>query len=297
LRRFLRAKLLWALSRSAALLPLRMAQRLGAALGRAAFALAPRQRRLALAHLAVAFPDLSEGDRRSIARASFANLGRMAFELSQARKIDRCIHDFVRWDETDIAALRGVVQPGRGALFITGHIGNWELLARRIVAEGVDHLVVGRTPGDPGLAALLADMRREGGIRVVDRSALSARREILSGLRRGALVGILIDQDTRVQGMFVPFFGRLAHTPRIAEDLARRFGTPVLVGFAHHRPDGGYLLRTEVFGTGGPEASGLTQQLTARIEAEIRAHPDEWVWMHERWRRQPGDELNTQSYY
>jgi KDO2-lipid IV(A) lauroyltransferase len=275
------------------LLPLRTAQWLGASLGRAVFVLARKQRRLAQAHLAIAFPELSERERHGIARASFANLGRMAFELSQTRKIDRCIRDFVRWDEADIATLRGVVQPGRGALFITGHIGNWELLARRIVAEGVDHLVVGRTPGDPGLAALLADMRREGGIRMVDRSALSARREILSGLRRGALVGILIDQDTRVQGMFVPFFGRLAHTPRVAEDLARRLGTPVLVGFAHHRPDGGYLLRTEVFGTGGSEANGLTERLTARIEAEIRAHPDEWVWMHERWRRRPGDELTS----
>jgi KDO2-lipid IV(A) lauroyltransferase len=266
---------------------LRAAQGLGAALGRAAFVLARRQRRLALTHLAIAFPDVSEPERRDIARASFANLGRMALELSQARKIDAHIHEFVRWEPGDIAAVRGAVRPGRGGLFITGHIGNWELLARRIVAEGVDHLVVGRTPGDPGLAALLAQLRGAGGIRVVDRSSLSARKEILSALRRGALVGILIDQDTRVQGLFVPFFGRLAYTPRVAEDLARRLGAPVLVGFAHRRADGGYLLKTEVFDNGGSETSGLTERLTARIETEIRAHPDEWVWMHERWRRQP----------
>jgi KDO2-lipid IV(A) lauroyltransferase len=256
--------------------------------GRLAFLLARRQRRLALTHLAIAFPDKPEAERRGIARACFANLGRMALELTQVHKIDRRIHDYVRWPPEDIAALREAIGPGRGGLFITGHIGSWELLARRIVADGFDHLVVGRTPGDPGLASLLDGLRAGGGVRVVDRSAVSAPREMLAALKRGALVGILVDQDTRVQGLFVPFFGRLAYTPRAAEDLARRLGgLPVFVGFVHRRPEGGHELRTEVVSLLGSETPGLTARLTARIEAEIRAYPEDWVWMHERWRQQP----------
>jgi KDO2-lipid IV(A) lauroyltransferase len=287
LRRFLRAQLLSALVIVAQALPLPAALWLGGIMGRASFVLARRQRGLALAHLAMAFPQRTETERIAIARASFESLGRMALELTQVRKIDRRMKRYVDWPEGDIAAVRRALFPDKGGLFITGHIGNWELLARRIVAEGFDHLVVGRTPGDPGMTAIFERLRRGGGVRVVDRSALSARREILEALKRGALVGLLIDQDTRVQGLFVPFFGRPAHTPRAAEDLAGRMGMPVFVGFIHRRPDGGHELRTEELSPAGANADGLTDRLTARIEAEIRRQPSDWVWMHRRWRQQP----------
>jgi KDO2-lipid IV(A) lauroyltransferase len=279
--------LLSALVTAAGWLPLPVALWLGGRLGRSAFALAFRQRRLALDHLAIAFPQLSEGERAGMARASFEALGRTALELTQAGKIDRRMKSYVHWPEADIAAVRRGLAPDKGGLFITGHIGNWELLAGRIVAEGFDHLVVGRTPGDPGMAALFDRIRRPWGVRIVDRSALSARREILEALKRGALVGLLIDQDTRVQGRFVPFFGRLAHTPRAAEDLAGRLGTPVFVGFIHRRVEGGHELRTEELLPAGADATGLTERLSARIEGEIRRWPSDWVWMHERWRQQP----------
>jgi KDO2-lipid IV(A) lauroyltransferase len=291
LRRFLRAKLLASSSSVASLLPLSWALAIGAVGGRLAYVFAGRQRRLAFDHLGIAFPDQSPAERRRIARACFANLGRMALELTQARKIDRQIARYVHWPPGDIEALRKAVHPGEGGLFITGHIGNWELLARRIVAEGFDHLVLGRTPGDPGMASLLERLRAGGGVVTVDRSALSARRQMLTALKRGALVGILIDQDTRVQGSFVPFFGRLAHTPRAAEDLAHRLGMPVFIGFIHRRPEGGHELRTELISPSRGDGLELTARLTERIEAEVRRHPEEWVWMHERWRQQPDGEV------
>ncbi len=289
LRRFLRARFLTLLVWIAERLPLKVALWLGGALGGAAFEVARRQRNLAIAHLALAFPERTVAERAAVARGCFQSLGRMVLELTQGRKIDPVIKQYVHWPEEDIAVIRRALSAGKGGLFITGHIGNWELLARRIVAEGFDHLVVGRTPGDPGMAALFERLRRDGGVQVVDRSALSARREILVALKRGALIGLLIDQDTRVQGSFVPFFGRLAYTPRAAEDLARRMGMPVLVGFIHRRPEGGHELRTEQVSPTEPDATGLTERLTARIEAEVRRYPEEWVWMHQRWKQQPPD--------
>ncbi len=271
----------------ASALPLRFALWLGGFLGRIAFTLLPAQRELALAHLAQAFPDQSEAERRALGRQCFEELGRIGLEACQARKLDPRIKSYVLWPEADVAQIRAGLAEGKGGVFVTGHIGNWELLARRIVAEGLDHAVVVRESGDPRLAGLVARFREAGGVRTVGRgSGTAPLREMLSAFKRGALLGLLIDQDTRVQGVQVPFFGRLAHTPRAAEDLALRTGAPVFVGFIHRRPEGGHLLHTERMPLPPDPAEGrLTSALTARIETEIRAHPSDWVWMHRRWKR------------
>jgi KDO2-lipid IV(A) lauroyltransferase len=271
----------------ASALPLRFALWLGSALGRLAYAILPSQRELTLAHLAQAFPDQSPASRRALGQRCFEELGRIGLEACQARKLDARIKTYVDWPEADVARMREGLAEGKGGVFVTGHIGNWELLARRIVAEGLDHAVVVRESGDPRLARLVARFREAGGVRTVGRgSGTAPLREMLSAFKRGALLGLLIDQDTRVQGVQVPFFGRLAHTPRAAEDLALRTGAPVFVGFIHRRPEGGHLLHTERVEVPAKAVEGqLTAALTARIEAEIREHPSDWVWMHRRWQR------------
>ncbi len=269
----------------AAALPFRFALAFGALLGRLAWRFLGSQRRLALEHLAIAFPDETQAERAAIGRACFEELGRCGLEACQAGKLDA--RAYVRWPEEDVVEMRRGLAEGKGGVFVTGHVGNWELLARRIVAEGFDHAVVVRESGDPRLAGLVERFRAAGGVRTVGRGTGSGPlREMLSAFRRGALLGLLIDQDTRVQGYSVPFFGRLAHTPRAAEDLAIRTGAPVFVGFVHREPGGGHRLHTERIpvSAGGPEGE-LTARLTARIEAEIRGHPADWVWMHRRWKR------------
>ncbi len=283
LRRAARYPLLRAAIFLVGLLPLPLALALGAAFGRLAFALARGERRRAIEHLAVAFPERSEAERAVMARASFEELGRCLFEACQAQRLDARLDRYVRWPEEEIAALRALLAEGRGGLFVTGHVGNWELLARRIVREGFDHVVVTRESGDRRLAGMIERFRARGGVRAVGRgSGMGAMREILSALRRGALLGLLLDQDTRVQGIQVPFFGRLAHTPVVAEELASRTGAPIVVGFIHREPGGGHRLHTERLE--GP-AEGATARLTARLEAEIRGQPRDWVWMHRRWKR------------
>ena len=97
-------------------------------------------------------------------------------------------------------------------------------------------------------------------------------------------MAVLIDQDTRVDSVFVPFFGQLARTPKAAEDLARLSKGCCVLAFIHRRPDEGHAMRTEIV---DPRASDLTARLTRRIEDELRAQPSDWVWMHERWKRRP----------
>jgi KDO2-lipid IV(A) lauroyltransferase len=322
LRRAVRAQILAALFWCCGRLPLGTALRFGDWLGRLVFWAAPGERHKALAHLAIAFPEKSDSERLTIARQSFAQLGVAALELTQLRKID--VKRYVSWPQDQIDALREALAPGNGGVLVFGHIGNWELIGPRMVAEGFGGVAVGRDSGDPYLARRIERFRRSLGVPVVGRGSTSrqeapARRpgatsepgeprpglgatsepgeprpglgatssslkEILRALRGGKLVAVLIDQDTRVDSVFVPFFGQLARTPKAAEDLARLSKGCCVLAFIHRRPDGGHAMRTEIV---DPRASDLTARLTRRIEDELRAQPSDWVWMHERWKRRP----------
>ena len=119
-------------------------------------------------------------------------------------------------------------------------------------------------------------------------------REILRFLRQGGLLGILIDQDTKVAGWFVPFFGRPAFTPRAAGDLAAHLGAPMIFGCAHRVARGMHrvvLRRIDVARTGDRDADSLalTAAATQAIEKEVQKSPAEWVWMHPRWSTQPAE--------
>jgi KDO2-lipid IV(A) lauroyltransferase len=285
-RRAVRAQILAALFWCCGRLPLRAALALGDWLGRMAFRVAYGERRKALAHLAIAFPEKSDADRLAIARASFEQLGVSALELSQLRKLD--VRSYVSWPADQIAALKAALVSGNGGVLAFGHIGNWELIGPRMVAEGFGGVAVGRDSGDPYLARRIEGFRRSLGVPIVGRgssgSSGSSLKEILRALRGGKLVAVLIDQDTRVDSVFVPFFGRLARTPKAAEDLARLSHGCCVLAFIHRKPEGGHALVTELV---DPQAPELTARLTQRIEAELRARPTDWVWMHERWKRRP----------
>ena len=304
-RRAVRSALLRAAVRLLARLPAGAALALGAALGRIAWWAAPAQRRLMLEHLALAFPEKGERERRALARASLVHLGRVAMEVVAARTVAPDIARYVSFAPGAEEAIRGAMARGKGLVFVTGHIGNWELLARRLALLTQPNAVVARRNADPRLNALVERFRAEGGNRTLWREDPATGREIIKLFRAGGALGLLIDQDTRVQGVFVPFFGRLAYTPRAAGDLALRFGATLLVGTSHRRGprpgDGHEIEVTELPYEAEPadpeaEVIRLTAAAVALQEAAIRRHPEEWVWMHERWKTRPpseGSQANT----
>lgn len=259
---------------------------LGAALGLLAWYLVPRQRRLAQAHLRIAFPEKAQQERDRIGRRSFANLGRAAFEAARGDA------SRVELSSADEALLRATQAAGRGVILVTGHIDNWELFARRIAMLGLPCGTVAKEAQDPRLTALLQRSRQTSGVRVFWRGSPMSGRELLRFVKEGGMLGVLIDQDTRVSGHFVPFFGRLAFTPRAAADLALRLGAPMVFGCAHRMAGNVHriVLRSiDIARSGDREADSLalTAAATRAIEDEIRASPAEWVWMHPRWRTRP----------
>jgi KDO2-lipid IV(A) lauroyltransferase len=279
-----------------AVLPFRMVWALGGLVGRVAWIVGRRDRELALEHLAFAMPELTQAERRAIARGSFLHYGRGAAEVGQIARIDRELGAYVTYAGNGEELLREAHAAGKGLLFVTGHLGSWELLARRIVRSGIPSVVIAARSWDRRIDELAEDFRARGDVPTLFREDSGSGRALLKAMRAGKALGILIDQDTRVQSVFVPFFGHPASTPRAAGDLALRFGCPVLVGWSHRRgpnPGDGYVLWVEkveydpVPADREAEVLRITAQCTARLEMAIRQAPAEWVWMHRRWKTKP----------
>lgn len=268
---------------------------LGERLGRWAFWLLPRERRRARSQLTRALgaeqtPAAIEG----IARACFGHLGRTLAEVLNLDRLDRAQLDaLIEIDPGGLEVLRSALALGRGLLFVTGHVGNWEMMAAYVAAHGFPVNVVAAPIYDPAIETIMVGLRRRFGANTIPRGGRAGAKALLAALRRNGIVGLLIDQDTRVDGMPVPFFGRLAYTPSGPAAIALRRGTPVVVGFATRQANGRHRITISaplplpLPATGDRERDleRHTARLTQLIEQQIRTHPEQWVWMHNRWKR------------
>lgn len=268
-------------------LPVPVALALGRILGTAAHALLARPRALARMHVGLAFPELSEDRRDALVRETFRHAGQAYAELALWRRL-REDPGYVAIEGLDV--LERALAGGRGCLAITGHVGNWEVLAARIAAR-YPLSVVARRVNDERFDALVRHFRGDAGMETLLRDDPRFLANVRDALGRGRIVALLIDQDSSGGGVFVPFFGRLAHTPPGAAILALRTKVPVVTVFIRRRPAGGHVVTFEPVaiepGGGSGRVTELTARFTAAIEAAIRRSPAEWVWWHERWRRQP----------
>jgi Kdo2-lipid IVA lauroyltransferase/acyltransferase len=176
---------------------------------------------------------------------------------------------------------------------VTGHIGNWELLAAFFSWRGLPIAAIARRIYAERLNELLVGFRARQGVQTILRESPHSAREILRALKANALLAMLIDQDTHAPSVSIPFFGRLARTPAAAASLAIRREVPALAAFIQRRPGGGHRItikpafRIEPSGDRSADIRALTRQFNAALEAQIRENPAEWVWWHRRWRRAP----------
>jgi Kdo2-lipid IVA lauroyltransferase/acyltransferase len=271
-------------------LPLGLAQRAGDALGGLVFHLARKERKKALLSLGRAFPEKSDAQRLALARACFRHLGRCAFEAAVAERLSAAQFDaLVEVPEGVRAMLLRAHKKGKGVVAVTGHVGHWELLGWSFVRQGIPLHVIAQQNVDARLTRLSVDFREKGNVHTVLRGVPGAAVGMLRALRRGDALGLLVDQDTRVQSVCVPFFGTLASTPRAPADLALRSGAATVVVFLQRGPDGRYHFsgeELEVVRTGNAEADvvALTRAYSAAIETAVRRAPEQWVWMHQRWK-------------
>jgi KDO2-lipid IV(A) lauroyltransferase len=277
------------LLRSFAARPLDEAIERGARLGRIWHALDRPHRRLAVRNIRSAL-GLDPASAARTACASFENIGRTLAEFALAA--ERTDELLARMDLEGVERLHRALAAGRGVIIVSAHCGNWELSGARLGRE-VPLTSVARAMANPFVEEAVAAQRRAAGVRTVD--SQDAAREVLRTLRRGEAVAVLLDQNaSRGERVFVNFLGRPAATNFGVAMLALKSGAPVLpaftarVGAGRHRGWIGEPIEPATGGDRGTNVGVMTARCTAAIEAWVRRYPEQWFWVHDRWKRSPG---------
>lgn len=273
-------------------LPAGPALRFSEAVASAARRWTPRWSAIADQNLRIAFPDWSTEDRERTIAGCYRNLGRVVWALARAHRFDKAnISDWIRYEGYE--HYQNALHQGRGVLFLTAHLGCWELSSNAHALFGNPMTVLVRPLDNPLLDRLVERRRTRHGNRAVAKQ--SSAKEVIQALRANQPVGILADQNTAGDdGVFVDFFGVPASATKGVAQLAMRTGAAVIPGFAFWNPQRRrFVLHfgapVTMRDTGNRDADVVenTQRCQSAIEQAVRAHPDQWLWIHRRWKRRP----------
>ncbi|MEZ5352224.1 MAG: lysophospholipid acyltransferase family protein [Bryobacteraceae bacterium] len=249
----------------------------------------PRLRRVAMRNLALALPSLDSAEHARIASASFHSIARILVSMARFPRIGKSnVRQWIGYDGFE--HYERALEAGKGVLFATAHLGNWELsaFAHALMAKPM-HIVV-RALDNPRIDAMVTRLRGASGNHVIEKRDFA--RGILRALSRNEAVGILIDQNAALdEGLFIDFFGVKACVSGGIARIAARTGATVIPGFAlWYDAESRYVLKFyPPVAITGDEAED-TRRIHATLEAAIREYPDQWLWMHRRWKTRPPGE-------
>jgi KDO2-lipid IV(A) lauroyltransferase len=272
------------------LFPWQWGVRFGGYLGRASFHFLSKERRTAQANIKMALGnERSPDELNRILRSNFENLGKGLIEILNMSRLRREeLEELVELEGEE--HLKRAYAEGQGVILITGHIGNWELMGAFLAHRGYPLHVIAAPLYDPRIDEWINQSRALFDIQTISRGTPSSSRKILAVLRKREILGLLIDQDTRVEGVFVDFFNRKAYTPSGAASLALRSGAVTLTCFIIRLPGNRHRITIQkpisLISTGDYQKDLVlnTALFTRSIEDYVRHYPEQWVWMHRRWK-------------
>lgn len=272
------------------LIPYSLALDTGKFFGHLCYILLGRYRRLTKQHLRFAFGDSkSEKDISKIARSVFTNLGMGFAEILSLPKTRNRLDSII--DVKGMDNMDRVLEEGKGGIVISSHFGNWELLSAYFAYKGYPVNVVARPVYYEKYNEWLLFLRRSMGVNVIFRT--SSPKRLLGLLKKNELVGILPDQDIdSIEGVFVDFFGKKAYTPIAPVKLALTAGAPIIPIFiVRNKKRHTVFVEEPIRIENGQDKEQAvlfyTQRWSELIESYIRRYPEQWVWMHRRWKTQP----------
>ena len=284
-RDYLLLRLVFLLARP---LPFRALQKVGAGLGRFCWHVIPFRRRVVVANLTACFGDeMDAAAIQRLARDFYIHLGTTLLEFCGYWRLSpEQVCKLITIDGSEhVETIRGFE---KGALMVSGHFGNWELQCSWLAANGFDVSVMVKTQSNLRVDRLQNDLRNRAGVRII-RTGASVR-DMVRVLRGGGIIGLLGDQDAGAGGMMMDFMGQPASVLTGTASLAYRLRLPVVTGFAVRDPDGSHrIVFQEPFHV-DPDwdeetaVAEITRIHTQRLEAMVRKHPEQYFWVHRRWK-------------
>lgn len=282
----------WLALTALAWLPLPAARAAASGIAAVVRTLTPRWRRIALRNLELAYPDSEPSWRDQIVRGSYANLGRVLLALARAPRLTADnIGDWIGYEGFE--HYEAALARGRGVLFLTAHLGNWELSVAAHALHGHPMRMLVRRLDNPLLNRLIERRRSLHGNSPIVKQL--AAREALKALRANQAVGILADQNAAGEdGVFCDFFGIPARSTKSIALLAARTGAAIIPGFAFwNSQQGRYVLKfyapVDLYQSGDRDRDLLenAQRCQRAIERAVREQPEQWLWIHRRWKSRP----------
>jgi KDO2-lipid IV(A) lauroyltransferase len=268
----------------------------GRGLGVFAYRVDRRYRKVALKNLTIAYGNtMSMAEKLRIVRGVFVGFAKSSMEfVAVSHMKPDAICRLCYLDPADKARIDESLGRGKGLVVISGHFGNFELMARRLVLAGFRFSVVVRNDGNPAIADALNGVRKQAGYDVIGRGET---RGLLRRLRSATneVIGMLPDQKS--DDIFVPFFGELCGTVAGPAVVALKTGSPIIPIFCvrmandTHRIEVGAPIEPENTGDKAGDVERLMTRINLEIEKMVRSYPDQWLWLHDRWRVRPSAEV------
>jgi KDO2-lipid IV(A) lauroyltransferase len=273
------------------LLPLRYVHRTGFVLARIFYPLLLSRRKVALNNLRNAFPEMNDSTRKKIAFRSFQNISATFAELLWHKNLTKeTIRQRVRIENPDL--IKQVQAEKKGMIFLTAHFGSWELANQAVaVYTNSNMCVVAKQQSNLLVDRLLTRWRSLFGIEVVLMGI--GVRKMLEALKKGEIVGLIADQSAPKESVAVEFFGRLVPTYEGPAVFSLRTGAPLILGCTVRQEDGNYKMQLtrvpcdDLHGASDENIRELTQRQVRMTEKIIRQYPEQWMWMHKRWKHVP----------
>lgn len=254
----------------------------GAKLGRLIFRVSKKHRERALENVRRAFPEKSAEEQTNISRQVLEHFGRVMADFVRA-PIRTNAEVLGSMTIEGFEHLEKAQANGKGTIVISGHFGNWERMAQALVAKGLTTSVVARDANDPEMNQLVLDLRHAGGVSVISRG--DAIKPIVDALKRNEVVGILPDQNS--EEIFVPFFDVPCGTVKGPAVISKRTGAPIIPIYCARTGPNRYrfIIQPPLQPEEGFDfVEGMTRAINHSLEGIIREYPDQYLWIHNRWK-------------
>lgn len=263
---------------------------IGRILGNLYYLFVKKQRKRAVDQMMVSL-EIPEAEAKDLIRESFVNLARNMLEILYMPNLNQQnLHEYI--DIEHFERVKAAHEEGRGIVVITGHIGTWEWMSAAMALKGIPTTAIAKPQPNLDYTRALDDLRAMVHVEVFSRGTselLAAGR----ALKKGKILGFLMDQDAGPGGAFMEFLGRTASTPMGAAVFARKFGSPVVPMFILRQKSGkhkiviGEIMRYEDTGDTDKDLFDFTEKMTKLIDRMIRENPTQWIWFQKRWNTAP----------